>query len=274
MESKYNLAVEKIDSIKELYSTYQSNNDVSVSNANGELSISLEHIPREQNTLCDAICKIVTNQKQAEIVATVLDLIKLGEEESKKNVGDSVKQKHSKKRKKHIKHSKSKYLQKAFDSICNNPQLCHSSRLALACKLTKVSIQYKDTAILDSLSNFFMNMSRRLDKFYYAQDNDNNNMNRDALRRASILCKKFSTHFTSNTELGEDSKACNEVVDSIFEFCVGSKSSENSYDIMDADIIDPYRDISDLISSVEVESYRNELILLSTGYKSCEHGRK
>ena len=263
MESKYNLAMEKINSIKELHSKYhERNNDVSGSNAN-VLSICLEHIPREYNTLCDAICKIVINHKQAEIVASIIDLINLGEEDySKKNVKDSIKQKHiKKKRKKRIILSKSEYFQQAFDNICNNPQLCHSSRLALACKLTKVSIQYKDTSILDGLSNFFMNMSRRLNKFYYAEDNYDNDMIRDTLRRASILCKKLST---DNNELGEDSKACNDNVDSIFQFCVGSKSSDISDEKdMDPAILNAYTDISELISSVEVESHKEELILWS-----------
>jgi len=264
MESKYNLAMEKIESIKDLYSTYyQRSTEVSVSNADDVLSVCLEHVPREYNTLCDAICKIVINKKQAEIVASILDLIELGEEETINNVDeDSSRQKHiKKKRKKQIILPKSEYFQQAFDSICNNPQLCHSSRLALACKLANVSIQYKDTAILDGVSNFFMNMSRRLNKFYYSNDdNDDNDIIRDTLRRASILCKKLSTHFTDNTELGEDSKACHEVVDSIFQFCVGSKSSGNSdEEDMNAAILNAYTDISKLIISVEVESYRDEL---------------
>ena len=267
MESKYNLAMEKINSIKELHSTYhERNNDVSDSNANSVLSICLEHIPRENNTLCDAICKIVINHKQVEIVASIIDLIELGEEDySKKNVKDSIKQIHiEKKRKKRIILSKSEYFQQAFDSICNNPQLCHSSRLALACKLTKVSIQYKDTSILDGLSNFFMNMSRRLNKFYYAEDNYDNDMIRDTLRRASILCKKLSVHLNDNTQLEEDSKACNDNVDSIFQFCVGSKSSDISDEKdMDPAILNAYTDISELISSVEVESHKEELILWS-----------
>ena len=267
MESKYNLAMEKINSIKELYSTYhQRNNDVSLSDANGVLSICLEHISREYNTLCDAICKIVINHKQAEFVASILELIQLGEEDTINKIDEgSTKQKHTKKkRKKHIMHSKSKYFQQAFDSICNNPQLCHSSRLALACKLTRVSIRFKDSANLDGLSNFFMDMSRRLNKFYYAEDNDDNDMIRDTLRRASILCKKSSTHFTDNTQLGDDSKACNGVVDSIFQFYVGSKSSDITDEKdMNTAILDLYKDISEIISSVEVESYRNELILWS-----------
>ena len=261
MESKYNLAMEKINSIKELYSTYHQNNDVSVSNANGVLSVCLEHISRENNTLCDAICKIVINKKQAEIVTSIIDLIELGEEEySKKNVKDSIKLKHiKKKRKKQIILSKSEYFQQSFDNICNNPQLCHSSRLALACKLAKLSIQYKDTSILDGMSNFFMNMSRRLNKFYFAEDNEDNDMIRDTLRRASILCKKLST---GNTGFG-DNEACH-AVGSIFKFCVGSKSSdEKDEEDMNAAILDSYTDISELISSVEIESYRNELILWS-----------
>jgi len=267
MESKYNLAMEKIESIKDLYSTYyQRSTEVSVSNADDVLSVCLEHVPREYNTLCDTICKIVINKKQSEIVASILDLIELGEEDySKNNVEDSTNQKHiKKKRKKHIMPSKSEYFQQAFDNIYNNPQLCHSSRLALACKLAKVSIQYKDTAILDGLSNFFMNMSRRFNKFYYAEDNYDNDMIRDTLRRASILCKKLSVHLNDNTQLEEDSKVCNDNVDSIFQFCVGSKSSDISDEKdMDPAILNAYTDISELISSVEVESHKEELILWS-----------
>ena len=86
-------------------------------------------------------------------------------------------------------------------------------------------------------------------------------MIRDTLRRASILCKKLST---DNNELGEDSKACNDNVDSIFQFCVGSKSSDISDEKdMDPAILNAYTDISELISSVEVESHKEELILWS-----------
>lgn len=103
-------------------------------------------------------------------------------------------------------------------------------------------------------------MSRRLNKFYYAEDND---MIRDTLRRASTLCKKLSIHSDDNTEFGDDCKAFHEVVDSIFQFCVRSNSSDTSDENMDAAIIHPYRDISDL-SSRNVESHSiNQLILWS-----------
>ena len=108
-----------------------------------------------------------------------------------------------------------------------------------------------------------MNMSRRLNKFYYAQDNDDNDMIRDTLRRARILCKKLSTHFTDNTEFEEDIKDCHEVIDSIFQFCVRGKTSDSSDEEVAPAILNAYTDISELISSVDVQSYRNELILWS-----------
>ena len=163
MEVQYNLAMDKIDSIKELYAKRTTK----------ILPVYLEHIPRENNTFCDAICKLNINQKQLDIVMTVMDLIRLGGIDATKSMGvNDINGRHKqhmtkkKRKRKNAIPSKSEYFQQALDNIRYNPQLCHSSRLALACKVTKVSMLHKDVAILDGLSSFFMNISRRWSKLY------------------------------------------------------------------------------------------------------------
>ena len=44
--------------------------------------ITFEHVPRDSNTLCDALCSLVLNINQKRIVTSVRDLICSGEEES------------------------------------------------------------------------------------------------------------------------------------------------------------------------------------------------
>ena len=61
-EERYNLGTLKLDYIRELYPS---------------LNVCFEHVPREENTLCDAVCNLITNQMQMNLVETIHDLILL-----------------------------------------------------------------------------------------------------------------------------------------------------------------------------------------------------
>ena len=245
MQTKYNLAMDKIESIKQLYAeryyhrTMQEN--LGTTNHNDMLSVHLEHVQREYNTFCDAICKLIINKKQADLVASVQALIKLGEEDIHNNLNNNMRINHNKKkRKKSSIQLMSAYFLQAVDEICDNPYLCNSSRIALACVLTKTCIYCKDAAILDRLSSFFLDFSRKWSKVYYAE-NDTDTVGRDSLRKVSIDCGKLSKQFTDATITSHgDNEHCLKDVDSIFEFCTGSKDN----------ILDPYEDISHLMSNL------------------------
>jgi len=66
-EKLYEEAMEKIQHIRDCSSV---------------TAITFELVPRESNTLCDALCMLVLNIHQKRVVAAVQDLICLGEEES------------------------------------------------------------------------------------------------------------------------------------------------------------------------------------------------
>ena len=248
MQTKYNLAMDKIDSIKQLYAERYyhrtMHENLGTTNHNDMLSVHLEHVQREYNTFCDAICKLIINKKQADLVVSIQDLIQLGEEDilyNNLNYNNTRINHIKKKRKKSNIQPKSSYFLQAVDEICDNPHLCNSSRIALACVLTKTCIHSKDSAILDRLSSFILNMSRKWSKVYYAE-NDGDTVGRDILRKVSIDCGKLSKQFTDATSrLYGDNEPCLKDVDSIFEFCTGSKHTT---------ILDPYEDISHLMSSL------------------------
>ena len=253
MEVQYNLAMDKIDSIKELYTKRTTK----------ILPVCLEHIPRENNTFCDAICKLIINQKQLDIVMAVMDLIRLGEIDAAKNMGvNDINGRHKqhmkkKRKRKNAIPSKSEYFQQALDNIRYNPQLCHSSRLALACKVTEVSMLHKDAAILDGLSSFFMNISRRWSKLYYAEDHSDA-VGKDTLRKASAMCEKLSKYCTGQRDLKENDVIHYKDIDIIFQFCTSNKSKDNDDDTA---VLYPYTNIANLIDSVDNEARRLNLLL-------------
>lgn len=256
METKYNAAMEMVRSIDGMYK--ESTDTAPVSPG---ISVSFEHLPRESNTLCDGLCKLVINQKQKHIVESIHEMIKIGEEEAVKAAGSecngnrnsNLRRRTTKQKRKKKKISESNHFRQALDEVCNNPQLCHSSRLALACELTRASIRQKDAAVLRDLSDFFLKMSRRWSRFYFAED-DSGAFCRGALRKASITCDILSEQCTSDS-LQDEELICQEI-DSIYEFCVG-KDSTVSAGIESGAILDPNSDVSELIEAASTQNQRD-----------------
>jgi hypothetical protein len=150
------------------------------------------------------------------------------------------------------------YFKEALDEICHNPQLCHSSRLALACVLTWASIRKKDVDILSHISGFYLDMSRRWSKFYYAQ-NDNDSVGSDTLRKVSITCEKLARNFSGASLEDYEFRCCE--IKSVFEFCTNYKSNyyEGGDEALTSSVTYPYSDISDIIKIVEKECQRNDI---------------
>ena len=266
MEPHYNLAISRIECIRDLYAEHHQRTtykhlqtpDASVSPM---LKVFYEHVPRKKNYFCDALCKLIINRKQLDFVESIRYLILLGENDETNNSTDDVPKidTFNKRRITYAMQPAGVYFKQALDEICHNPQLCHSSRLALACVLTWASIRKKDVAILNDISGFYLDMSRRWSKFYYAQ-NDHDAVGGDTLRKVSITCEKLAKHF-SGASLEDNELSCCEI-QSVFEFCTNSKS--NYYEGGDeahttSSVTYPYTDISDIIKIVEKEHQRNDL---------------
>ena len=231
MEKVYNLGTLKLDYIRELYPS---------------LNVCFEHVPREENTLCDAVCNLITNQMQMNLVETIHDLILLD---------DSFKVGSNLSTKKKFVTSKSVHLNEALDEIRNNSQLCHSSRLALACFLVRESILKRDVEILKGVSRFFLDMARRWSKFYYSDD-DCFAVGVDALKKASSACDKLSTHF-SGTCFTDD--LCCDEIKSVFDLCTNSKSYDISTDLSTSALMHPYRNISEIVGDNKGDHQHSEL---------------
>jgi hypothetical protein len=207
---------------------------------------------------------LITNQKQAQIVASIQDLIELGEEDAEKKIYDECNNQNTnanymEKKKRISRHPKSDYFQQALDKICT-PTLCHSSRLALACNLVKASTRQEDASILYNLSKyFFLTISRQWPKVYYGE-NAEVSVGKDTLRRVSVACENLSKHFSGVILEEHDRIFCDGIKD-VFEFCTSSKFTDYEYDdrdsIASSSISAPYMDISHIIRGVEAESLRN-----------------
>jgi ribonuclease HI len=231
MEKVYNSALYKLDCIRELYPS---------------LNVCFEHVPREDNTLCDAVCNLITNQKQKNLVKTIHDLILLG---------DSFKGRSNLSTKKKFVTSTSVHLNEALDEIRNNSQLCHSSRLALACVLVRESILQRDVEILKGISRFFLDMARRWSKFYYSDD-DSFAVGVDALRKASSACDKLTTHFSVACFTDD---LCGHDIKSVFDFCTNNKSCDISADLSTSALMHPYTDTSVIIGHFERDNRSKDL---------------
>ena len=196
VEVKYKLATERIDTIQQLHQQRnQMAGDVSLSLV-PELSIRFEHVLRHKNRLCDAICKLTINHKQANIVEKIHELIRRG---ASMPVADpsSKSPKSNKKNKQLV--TTNEFLQQAVNMICEDDQsvlLCHSSRLALTCELTKVAMQQKETVILSRIADFFLRVSRQWHRIYYIDDTNNT---KKLLRLTCIGCDVVVLHLLGST---------------------------------------------------------------------------
>lgn len=254
MEEKYIEAMDRIQSLKGMFAKYQQrtvrNNfgaaDASISQ---DLKICFEHVPRENNYLCDALCKLIVNQKQVEIVESIEALIRLGEVDAAKKIStkNNAKVKRVKRpKRKRTCDPKSEYFQQALAGI-NGPRLCHSSQLALACQLALASIRQNDAAILANLSAFFLRMSRRWSQIYYRED-ASDCVGRDTLRQVSIACDGLAEGFMGASMDGSTIAGAQDLVhliDSVFEFCTRKKSQGNKEhtDLTIDDTVIAYHDV-------------------------------
>ncbi len=162
-------------------------------------TVAFVHVPRENNTLCDTLCKLVLNIDQKRVVASVQDMICSGEEESlsKDEQNDvAIKNKNMRKRsiKKKLISSKSKHYDLAMEEIRNSSRICQSSKLALACLLSRSAIRSNDTAILLQLSDFFLQTSRKFTKIYWGDSSSKASVTKETLRTVSILCELLAMH--------------------------------------------------------------------------------
>jgi ribonuclease HI len=249
MEPHYNSAISRIECIRDLYAGYHQRTTGHL----GTLKVCFEHVPREENYFCDAICNLIINQKQVDFLRSINDLILLGENIKTNSAGDEpFIDTFNTRRNTYTMQPTSVYFKQALDEICHNPQLYHSSRLALACVLTEASIRKKDVAILSDISGFFMNMSRRWSKYYYAA-NGHDAVGKDTLRKVGITCEKLSKHF-SGPSLG-DNELCCDGIKSVFDFCTNYKVNyyEGSDVVLSTSAVKYFSDISDIINIVEKE---------------------
>ncbi|KAL3761705.1 hypothetical protein ACHAW5_004269 [Stephanodiscus triporus] len=264
MEPHYNSAISRIECIRDLYAGYHQRITQEHLGTPGVstcpmLKVCFEHVPREENYFCDAICNLIVNQKQVDFVQSINDLILLGDNDKTNSAGDGhIIDTFNTKRNTDTTQPTSVYFKQALDEICHNPQLYHSSRLALACVLIEASVRKKDVAMLSDISGFFMNMSRRWSKYYYSE-NGHDAVGKDTLRKVGITCQKLSKHF-SGAYL-DDSEICCDGIKSVFDFCTNYNLNyyEGSDVVLSTSAVKYFSDISDIINIVEKERQIDEL---------------
>lgn len=262
-EQYYEEALEKIQDIRDCSSV---------------TTITFEHVPRENNTLCDALCKLVSNIDQKRVVASIKDLICLGEEESLPtqnavSCNNNIRKRSIKQKSFHL---KSNHYEVAMEEIINSSRLCHSSRLALTCLLTKSAVQTKDVAVLLQMSNFFLQSSRMFTKIYWGGDTGSITATKETLRTVSILSELFAMLFigadqevqqlrTKHKLIAHEEENMNDALDSILRLCTDNNKQD--------DVLFPYSEVftSKLIDGlnyyqqmVEWNSLANECGLLQS----------
>ena len=263
-EKYYEQAVEKIKRIRDCSSV---------------TTVAFVHVPRESNTLCDTLCKLVLNIDQKRVVASVQDMICSGEEESlSKDEQNGIEIKNTRKRniKKKLIRPKSKHYEVAMEEIRNSSRICQSSKLALACLLSRSAIRTNDAAILIQLSDFFLQTSRKFTKIYWGDSSSTTTVMKETLRKVSILCELLAMQFidaedevqqlrTKHNIMSEDG-GMQVKLDSILEFCTNANEIQ--------DVLLPYSNVvtSDIIDG---EKYSQELIewnRLASGMTDLQSG--
>ena len=263
-EKYYEQAVEKINSMR---------------HSSSVTTVAFEHVPRESNTLCDTLCKLVLNIDQQRVVASVQDMICSGEEESlSKDEQNGIAIKNMRKRsiKKKLIRPKSKHYEVAMEEIHKSSRICQSSKLALACLLSRSAIRTNDTAILLQLSDFFLQTSRKFTKIYWGDSSSTTTASKETLQTVSILCELLAMQFidaedevqqlrTKHNIMSEDG-GMQVKLDSILEFCTNANEIQ--------DVLLPYSNVvtSDIIDG---EKYSQELIewnRLASGMTDLQSG--
>mmetsp|Transcript_2855 Transcript_2855/g.6068 ORF Transcript_2855/g.6068 Transcript_2855/m.6068 type:complete len:411 (-) Transcript_2855:36-1268(-) len=230
--------------------------------------VAFEHVPRESNMICDALCKLLLNIDQKRVVASVQDLICSGEEDIISNEKSTIPLSTNMRKRSMKKKSfrpKSKHYEVAMEEILNSSRICQSSRLALACLLSRSAVHTNDVAILLQLSHFCLQSSRMFAKIYWG-DTSSITATKDALRTVSILCELLAMLFANAEEEAQKLKRkhkivasevedltekLNEELDSIFELCTTNKNHN--------DALFPYSEVyaSKLIDEVK---YQQQLL--------------
>jgi ribonuclease HI len=246
MEMKYNLAMEKIRRIQKMCLAQLTTNDK-------KLSVRFQHIPRDENHLCDAICRLLVNQKQRSSVASIYELIKLGKEEAPIQSSRPMKKKTKKKAV-----TKNIHFQKALDGIISSTeldlQLCHSSQLALACELTSAAISQKDAIVLDEMADFFLLMSRRWGRIYYYEDTNSWEI-KNSLADLSMKCKEMSDYYMTRAGQEDDDAANQDVVtvlQTLFEFFTNNNDMEGT----NGGVESPFMDVSELVDEIDNDGWK------------------
>ena len=244
LELKYNIAKDRIRSIKDMHFTRANKEDSP--QCTKLLSVSFEHIQRDNNHLCDAICNLSVNQWQRYSVASIYDSIRIGEAQAPDETCNPA--------------SKSKrnptnnpHFRKAFGGICNidsSLKLCHSSQLALACELAVAAIQQRDFTILVELADFFLVMSRRWTRIYYFKDQNTRGVEKsllDVRRSCKALARQYVNE--SNDSYADGGGNVIVILRSLLEFFTNS----NTHDEMDGrDRVQfPFVDISRMHDEID-----------------------
>ena len=241
MEMKYLSATDKIRSIQNMCSAQ----------SDKKISVRFQHIPRDDNHLCDAICRLLVNQKQRSSVASIYNAIKLGESEVPENSSGPTK----KKSKKKTIASKNSHFQTALDGIVSSTeldvQLCHSSQLALACELASAAMQQNDAVVISELSDFFLLMSRRWGRIYYYEDANSWEV-KNSLADLSMQCKELATQsFRSTSDEDTIRNGVSELLQKLTIFFINNNDMEST-----GGVETPYMDVSELVDEIDNEGWK------------------
>ena len=189
-EEYYTTAMEKIQRIRDRSSVMET---------------SFEHVGRENNILCDTLCKLVLNIEQTRVVESIQDVICMGEAES---ITKQITYTNNNVRKRSIKKNcfvpKSIHYVTVIEEIANCSHICVSSRLALACLLSKSAVRTQDAAILSQLSGFFLQTSRTIHKILHSETTASTT--KETLRTISILCEMLAMGFAGTKQDAEESQ--------------------------------------------------------------------
>ncbi|KAL7466740.1 hypothetical protein ACHAXS_007025 [Conticribra weissflogii] len=299
MESKYCMAVSRIKEIENLYNLHRSHS--AQSTMPQEVRFHFDHIQRENNSLCDAICKLVVNQKQRCVVASIIDSIKTGESNASRANNNRNSKRRSFKKPKKVTSPENSCFQTAIQEVSSRRlPLCHSSAIALACMLTEAAIRTSDPVALYHMSSFFLRTSRRWDRVYYLQNYSVDHIrqftadkyidaDKETFRKLGLIALTMSMKmwgFKNDAEAlakknkinsGIIEEEINAILKAILSHStnVDANLSEISENTVEARILSPYEPISEVVNTVTALSLRSALIrwnALAVAEELRDHG--
>ncbi len=178
-EEYYTTAMEKIQRIRDRSSVMET---------------FFEHVGRENNILCDTLCKLVLNIEQTRVVESIQDVICMGEAES---ITKQITYTNN-----NVRVPKSIHYATVIEEIANCSRICVSSRLALACLLSKSAFRSQDASVLSQLSGFFLQSSRTIHKILHSETTAA--ATKETLRTLSILCEMLAMDFAGAKQDAEE----------------------------------------------------------------------